>query len=259
MRSVARWRRGFERGEAHPARGRVVLEPREEVVEPRPAVVAERREVDPREHDLGHARVSKAPDGVDDVLDPGAALSSAQGRDDAERAAAFAPVLDLQECARAVRVDERLGRPVPCGHREKSGACGRPGRDDPLGENSRVVGVEDLGQRVPRGERDDEIDLRHLGERFAALLGEAAGDDERRAGVFPPEAAHEAPAVALGPIRDRAAMYEENVRPGGRARRHRVAGASGLTRGRRGVDPAHLASERRREDAARAGRDVSVR
>ena len=230
-----------------------------EVDEPRSAVVAERREVDAREDDLGHAGVSEAPDGVDDVLDPGAALFPAQRRHDAERAPAFAAVLDLQKRARPVRVEERLRRPVPRGHREERGACRRPGRDDPLGEEAGLVGVEDLGQRVPRGERDDEIHLRHPGERFAALLGEAAGDDERRAGVFAPEAAHEAPAVALGPIRDRAAVHEEDVRPGGPGRLHLVAGDSGEARGRRGVDPAHLAAERRREDAARVEGRVPVR
>ena len=215
--------------------------------------------MDPREDDLGHAGVSEAPDGVDDVLDPGAALFAAQRGHDAERAAAFAAVLDLQEGARPVRVDERLRRPVPCGHREERGACRRSGRDDPLGEETGLVGVEDLGQRVPRGERDDEIHLRHRGERFAVALGEAAGDDERRAGVLALEAAHEAPAVALGAIRDRAAVHEEDVRPGGPGRLHLVAGDSGEARGRRGVDPADLAAERRGEDAARAAERVPVR
>ena len=250
---------GLERGEPDPARGRVVFEPRKEVDEPRSTVVAERREVDAREHDLGHAGVSEAPDGIDDVLDAGAALFPAQRGHDAKRAPAFAAVLDLQERARPVRVDERLRRPVPCRHREERGACRRPGGDDPLGEETGLVGVEDLGQRVPRGERDDEIHLRHAGERFAVALGEAAGDDERRAGVFAPQAAHEAPAVALGPIRDRATVHEEDVRSFGPDRLHLVTGDFGEARGRRGVDPADLTAERRGEDAARAEGHVPVR
>ncbi len=221
--------------------------------------MAERREVDPREHDLGHAGVSEALDGVEDVLDPGAALLPAQRGHDAECTPTFAAVLDLQECARPVRVEERLRRPVPCRHREQRGACRRPGRHDPLGEDTGLVGVEDLGQRVPRGERDDEIHLRHPGERFAALLGEAAGDDECRAGVLALESAHEAPAVTLGAVRDGAAVHEKDVRPGGPRHLHVIPGAAGEARGCRGVDAADLAAERRGEDAARVQGHVPVR
>jgi len=115
--------------------------------------------------------------------------------------------------------------------------------------------VENLGERAPRGQRDDEIDLRHPGQGFALPLGEASGDDERRARVFTPQTPHEAPAVALGAIRDRAAVHEEDLRfLGGRGHF-----SADTVRDRRGVDPADLAPDRHAEDAPRDGARGPVR
>jgi hypothetical protein len=79
-----------------------------------------------------------------------------------------------------------------------------------------------------------------MGDRFAVAFGEASGDDERRVRIFTPQTPHEAPAVALGAIRDRAAVHEEDLRF---AERGRWRLAPDAVRDRRGVDPADLAPD----------------
>ena len=110
--------------------------------------------------------------------------------------------------------------------------------------------VENFGERVARGQRDDKVDFRHQGQGTRRALREAPGDDEGRAGVRAPEAAHEAPAVALGAIRHRAPVDEEDVRVTGPFENLASAG----TREGRRVDSADFAAERRAEDAP--GRDA---
>ena len=114
---------------------------------------------------------------------------------------------------------------------------------DLAGEQARVAGVEERPEAGARAERDDEVDLSHRGEAAGRVLGEASRDDERRPGALASKAAHGAPPVAQGALRDRAAVEEDDVGP-----RRRVRADERRRRPAR-VDAAHLAAERLDEEA----------
>ena len=192
--------------------------------------------------------VPEATNRVGDLLGARASLGPAQGGNHAEGAPSRAPVLDLQKGASPFGVDERLETPARRRHREERGLGRVRRRDDSFGQESGRVRVENLGERAARGQRDDEIDLGHPGQGSARPLGEAAGDDEASPGVRAPQAAHETPAVALGAIRHRAAVHEEDVRVAGPGE-GRLSSRDRI-RERRRVDPADFAAERRVEDAS---------
>ena len=224
---------GLERGEPDPARGRVVLEPREEVDErasrgrgrtrrggcPRGRPRARRRlrgggrrRRRPRPGRCALSRAARArrrtrsgvrsrPGSSRNARVRSGSRSASGGRSRAgiakSAARAAAPVVTIRSGRRPASWASRI-----------SGSASRAAR-----ETTRSTSGISASDSPPFSARQPETTS--VARGFSRL-----------------QAAHEAPAVALGAIRDRAAVHEEDVRAGGSGRLHRRRG-----RLRRGARP----------------------
>ena len=156
------------------------------------------------------ARVHQIPGLSDHPFRRDAAVGPAGERNDAERAAVVAALLNLQEGAGPVfKPGEERGRHLAGRHDVR--------HDHGFGARQ-MAGTELL--RIA----NDPVDLGHGRERGGVQLRRAAGHDEPRRGPFAPQPANGLPRLTDGLRGDRAGVHDHRVvQPGGGRRRpHRL-------------------------------------